>query len=155
MWWMMIPAAMQAGSQMFGAQQNIRMSKLSADIAGYAGAYQTAVRQVQEARLEQNYERTISAQRAAAAASGIRTDTGAPMDLAAETEVLFEIDKKLLRSAGSIDSLRTQLQQRSFEAEGYSSASGHYGQAAGSLLESAMWYGNRQGWFTPKTATQE
>lgn len=150
MWWMAIPALLQAGGQAFGGMSAIKNAGYSADIAGYAASYRAAAREVEEARLTLNKDRLLSTQKAAAAASGIRTDTGAPLDLAAETEVLFDIDKKLLRSAGSIDSLRSQIEQKSLLAGGYGTAAGSFGQAGGSLLESAMWYGKRQGWFSPK-----
>lgn len=149
MWWMAIPALLQAGGQMFGGMSAIKMSGYSADIAKYAAGYREAAREVEETRLKMNKDRLMSAQKAAAAASGIRTDVGAPMDLAAETEVLYDIDRKLLRSAGSIESLRSQIERHSLLAGGQATAAGMFGQATGSLLDSAMWYGNRQGWFAP------
>lgn len=142
--------AIQAGSQMFGAAEALKQSKYQQDILNYQARYIDAATKIEEAKIDREVKRTISAQRAQTAASGFQADSGTPLELQIDTEMQGAIDKAILRQSGGLEKLRLQTAGRMTRAQGYGQAAGLYGGAAGSLLNTGMIYGAREGWFSPK-----
>lgn len=141
---------LSAGSSAYGAGLSIKQGKYSQDVLEAQAKYLQAAYKIDEAKIELDKKRTLSSQKAQTAASGIRTDVGAPVEVAAETERMADIDKNILRISGGIDSLRLQTQGQLARAQGYAAGATQYAQGAGSLLSTAMAYGQRSGWFDSK-----
>lgn len=136
--------------QGMGAKYALQNSRYMQQTLGYAADYQEALVKIDQAKIDRLREQTISAQTAATAASGIQTGAGAPAELRAETEILSEIDKNILRMTGGIESLRYGLAGMGARAQGYSVASGMYMRGLGYSLDTASMLASRyQG--APKT----
>ena len=153
MWWALIPSLLSAGGQAFGGMMQEKQSKYASDVADYQARYVDAVKELEIAKLERYKKQTIASQRAQTAASGIRTDVGAPLELEIETEILADIDKNIIRNAGSIEALRYRTASKIGQASGLAQSSASYAGAAGSLLDATMAYGSRAGWFAPANNT--
>lgn len=138
---------LSAGGSAYGGLMAVKQGKYAADILDYQAKYIEAANKIDIAKIDMARDKTISAQLAQTAASGIRTDVGAPLEIQAETEILADIDKQLLRQAGGIEKLRYQTQAHMAKAQGYGTGSAMYARATGSLLDTAMSYGQREGWF--------
>jgi hypothetical protein len=140
---------LSAGGSAFGGYQAIKQGKYASDILGYQSQYAKALTEIEAAKIDRQAKQTISAQRAQTAASGIRTDVGAPLEIEAETEILADIDKNILRMSGGIESLRYQTAATMARAQGYGQGSAMFAQGAGSLLNTGLDIAQRQGWFAP------
>ena len=154
MWPMLIMlagSAVQAGGSAFGANQALKQSKYQQDILEYQADYQRAANEISVNKLQRTVKQTISAQRAQTAASGFQPDSGTPLELQIETQLQGEIDTAILRSAGGIEQLRLQNSGTMARAQGYGVAAGLYQRGFGSLLNTGMSVGERQGWFAPAT----
>lgn len=138
---------LSSGSSAFGGALAIKQGKYAQDILDYQARYLQAANKIEAAKIDLEKKKTLSAQKAQTAASGIRTDVGAPVEVAAETELLADIDKNILKITGGIESLRLQTQGTLARAHGYAAGATQYAQGFGSLLSSAMSYGQRNGWF--------
>ena len=143
---------LSAGASAYGGLMAAKQGKYAADILEYQAKYVDAVSKIETAKIDLARDKTLSAQKAATAASGIRTDVGAPLEVAAETEIMADIDKQILRMSGGIEKLRYQTQASMAKAQGYGIGSALYARATGSLLDTAASYGQRAGWFSEKTA---
>ena len=155
MWPMLIMlagSAMQAGSQAYGATQSLKQSKYQQDILDYQAKYVGAAAKIEEAKIDKRISQTKSAQRAAAAASGFQSYAGTDLELQIDTDIQGAIDKAILRQAGGIEQLRLRNAGTMTRAQGYGVAAGLYGGASGSLLNTGMFLGARQGWFQPSTS---
>ncbi len=156
MYWMAITAAtslLSSAGQAYGATQNVKMAKYQRDILGYAARYQDAAIKIDEAKLDRLREQTISAQTVSTAASGIQTIAGAPLELRAETEILSDIDKHILRITGGIEQLRYGLASHGTMAQGYGQASAAYARGLGYMVNSGSLLAARQMKPTPTTTT--
>ncbi len=142
---------LSSGAQAYGGYQAVKQGKYAADILGYQAKYTNALTEIEVAKLERQKQQTISAQRAQTAASGIRTDVGAPLELEVETEILADIDKNILRMSGGIEALRYQTAASMTKAQGYGQGSAMFANSFGSLLNTGMAVGQRQGWFNSDT----
>lgn len=140
---------LSAGGSMFGGMQAAKQGKYAADILKWQARYVDAATKIEEAKIERTKRQTISAQRASTAASGIRTDVGAPLDVEIETEIMADIDKNILRMSGGIEKLRYQTQSHLARAQGYGQSSAMYAQGFNSLLSTGLGLAERQGWFAP------
>jgi hypothetical protein len=146
MWQMAIMAAgslLSSGGQAYGASQAIKQGKYQRDILGYASDYQAALVKIDQAKLDRVRDQTISAQTAQTAASGIRTDVGAPLELRAETEILSDIDKHILRTAGGIENLRYGIAGHASMAQGYGTGSAMYARGLSYLVNSGSYMASR------------
>lgn len=150
---MLAGSAMQAGGSAFGAAQALKQSKYQQDIFDYAAKYEKSAREIDVAKLRNNVAQTISAQRAATAASGFQADSGTALELQIDTEMQGEIDISILRMAGGIEQLRLQNAGTMSRAQGYGVAAGLYQRGFGSLLNTGMSVGSRTGWFEPASST--
>jgi hypothetical protein len=151
---MLAGSAIQAGGSMFGASQALKQSKYQQDILDYQSQYIQAANEINVEKVKRQVGQTISAQRAQTAASGFQPDSGTPLELQIDTALQGEIDIALLRQAGGIEQLRLQNSGTMARAQGYGVAAGLYGRAAGSLLNTGMSIGSREGWFAPSTSTR-
>lgn len=138
---------LSAGASAYGGYQAVKQGKYAADILGYQSKYTQALTELEVAKIERLKQQTISSQRAQTAASGIRTDVGAPLELEIETEILADIDKNILRMSGGVEALRYQTAAKMTKAQGYGQGSAMYANSFGSLLNTGMAIGQRQGWF--------
>lgn len=149
---MLIGSAVQSGGSMFGSLLAKKQSKYASDIAEYNARYIDAASRIEEAKIDRYAAQVKSAQKAATAASGIRTDVGAPVEIEVETDILADIDKNILRISGGIEKIRYGIEARMGKAQGLAASSTMQAQGFGSLLSSTVSYGNRAGWFAPNTA---
>jgi hypothetical protein len=139
---------LSSGAQAYGGAQAIKQGKYASDILGYQAKYAKALTEIEVAKVERQKQQTISSQRAQTAASGIRTDIGAPLEIEVETEILADIDKNILRMSGGIEALRYQTAASMTKAQGYGQGSAMFANSFGSLLNTGLAIGQRQGWFT-------
>ena len=146
---MLAGSAMQAGGSAFGASQALKQSKYQQDILRYQADYERAAAEISVAKVKRQVGQIQSAQRAATAASGFQS--GDATELNIDTELQGEIDIAILRSAGGIEQLRLQNAGTMARAQGYGVAAGLYQKGFGSLLNTGMSVGSRQGWFEPST----
>jgi hypothetical protein len=144
---MMAGSAIQSGGGMFAASAALKSSEYQQDILKYQRRYLAAVQKINEAKVNRNVGQVISSQRAETAASGFQSDSGTALELQIDTQMQGEIDIALLRQAGGIEALRLSTAGHMARAEGYGQAAGYYGRAAGSLINTGMSIGSRQGWF--------
>lgn len=128
---------LSSAGQAYGGMQTIKMAKYSRDVARSAATYQDALANIDAAKLDRLRDQTISAQTAATAASGIRTDVGAPLELRAETEILADIDKNILRISGGVEGLRFGMAGHTAMAQGYGQASAMFARGLGYSLDTA------------------
>lgn len=154
MYWMAITAAtslLSSAGQAYGGMMAVKQAKYQKDILGYASSYQQAMTKIDEIKLDRLRDQTISAQTAATAASGIQTGVGAPAELRAETEVLSDIDKAILRISGGIENLRFSLASRGAMAQGYGQGSAMYARGLGYMVDAGSLLAARQMKPVPKT----
>lgn len=148
---MLAGSAMQAGGSMFGASQALKQSKYQQDILDYQADYERAAAEIGVEKVKRNVGQVKSAQRAATAASGFQSGDAA--ELNAEADIQGDIDIAILRSAGGIEQLRLQNAGTMARAAGYGQAAGMYQKGFGSLLNTGMNVGSRQGWFESSSST--
>jgi hypothetical protein len=142
---MLAGSAMQAGGSAFGARQALKQSRYQRDILRYQADYQSALNEINVERVKSGVARTKSAQRAATAASGFQAGDSAELEI--DTEMQGEIDVALLRMSGGIENLRLRTAGTMAMAQGQGVAAGLNQRAFGSLLNTGMNYGTREGWF--------
>lgn len=150
---MMIGSMVQGAGSGMGSLLSVKSAKYGMHVANAYADYIEAITNFKAAQIDRIRDATISSQRAQTAASGIDPNDETSQLIRAETEILADIDKNILRSNGNLEALR-------FRSEGYTSMAAGYGQAAqlgaqgfGSLLSTAMSWGERQGWFTPNRSS--
>lgn len=139
---------LSAGASAYGGYQAIKQGQYASDILGYQSKYAKALTEIEAAKIDRIAKQTISTQRAQTAASGIRTDVGAPLEIELETEILADIDKNILRMSGGIESLRYQTAATMTRAQGYGQGSAMFAQGFGSLLNTGLDIAQRQGYFS-------
>jgi hypothetical protein len=144
-------SAIKSGAGIYGATQAIKQSKYQQDILDYQAQYVDAATKIEAAKIDRAVKQTVSTQRATTAASGFQADSGTPLELQIDTAMQGDIDKAILRQAGGIEKLRLQNAGTMARAQGYGVAAGLYAGASGTLLNTTMAYGSREGWFAPKT----
>lgn len=152
MWPMLIMlagSAVQAGGSAFGASQALKQSKYQQDILRYQADYQRAANEIGVEKIKRQAAQTKSTQRASTAASGFQSSDAAELEI--DTDLQSEIDVAIMRQAGGIEQLRLQNAGTMARAQGYGVAAGLYQQGFGSLLNTGMNVGTRQGWFAPST----
>lgn len=149
---MMAGSAIQSGSSVFGAQEALKQSKYQQDILDYQASYDRAANEIAVEKVKRQVKQTTSSQRAATAASGFQSGDAAEVNI--DTELQGEIDIAILRQSGGLEQLRLQNAGTMARAQGYGVAAGLYGKAAGTLLNTGMAYGTREGWFAPSTSTK-
>jgi hypothetical protein len=148
---MLAGSAMQAGGSAFGASQALKQSKYQQDILRYQADYQNALNEINVEKVKKGVKQTQSAQRAATAASGFQSGDSAEVNM--DTEIQGEIDIALLRMSGGIENLRLQNAGTMARAQGYGVAAGLYQRGFGSLLNTGMSVGQREGWFAPSASS--
>ena len=146
---MLAGSAIQAGGSAFGASQALKQSKYQQDILRYQADYERAAAEIAVEKVKRNVGQVKSAQRAATAASGFQSGDAAELNI--DTDLQGEIDIAILRSAGGLEQLRLQNAGTMARATGYGTAAGLYQRGFGSLLNTGMNVGSRQGWFEPST----
>ena len=150
---MLAGSAMQAGGSAFGASQALKQSKYQQDILRYQADYEKAAAEISVEKVKRQTGQIKSAQRAATAASGFQS--GDATELNIDTDIQGDIDIAILRSAGGIEQLRLQNSGTMARAQGYGVAAGLYQRGFGSLLNTGMSVGSRQGWFEPSTTGKQ
>jgi hypothetical protein len=146
---MLAGSAMQAGGSAFGAAQSIKQSKYQQDVLRYQADYERAAAEISVEKVRRQVGQTKSSQRAATASSGFQSGDAAELNI--DTDIQGEIDIAILRSAGGLEQLRLQNAGTMARAQGYGQAAGLYQKGFGSLLNTGMGVGERQGWFAPST----
>jgi hypothetical protein len=149
---MLAGSAMQAGGSAFGASQALKQSKYQQDILRYQANYERAAAEISVEKVKRQVGQTISAQRAATAASGFQSSDSLEQNI--DTQIQGDIDIAILRSAGGIEQLRLQNAGTMARAQGYGVAAGLYQRGFGSLLNTGMAAGTRGGWFESSTGTK-
>lgn len=140
---------LSAGSDFYSAWAALKTSKYASDILKYQAAYIDAVTELEVAKKKRELKKIIGSQRAITAANNIMPDVGTPMELQVESEILNEIDINLIRIAGSMEKIGAMGAAAENEIAGLSAAAGHFGDASGTLLDSAITQMKR----TPKTTS--
>ena len=122
------------GFNIKAAQSAERTAGYQADIISYNSRYVDAKVELEQARIDRDLKHIIGTQRAQTAARGIMPDIGTPLELQAESRVMADIDKALVRISGGMERLNISTQSLLTRAGGASEASRYYGGAtAGSL----------------------
>lgn len=135
-------------SQAYGQYQSGRYSEKladrNADIARAQGKDAESRGAIAEQRLRQSARATAGAQRAAAAASGVKVDSGTAADLVAQTERLAELDVLTLRNNAALEAWGYRTQAADLQAQGQIARYTGINQATGTLLttgaQAAMYY---------------
>lgn len=147
--WLMVGSMAQGGAtSAVGAYYAEKMGEYQREVNDYAIKYSKAVQDVEQARIQRDVSRVLSAQRAQTAASGF-TNEGTPLELQAEAQMMGELDTMILRMAGGIERMRINVGGTMALAEGKGIAAGYYAKGSGTLQQGLMAYGARQGWFSP------
>jgi hypothetical protein len=122
------------GFNLKAAKSAKRTAGYQADIISYNSRYVDAKVKLEQERIDLETRKIIGAQRAQTAARGIMPDIGTPAELQAETLVMADIDKALVRISGGMENLNIRTNALLTRAGGASEAGRYYGAAtAGSL----------------------
>lgn len=127
--------ALSAGGNAYGAAQTVKQARYAQKVNEAAGRYAKSRGEYEATKLERLGRQVVSAQRAAAAASGFQSGQGTNAEIQAETEILNEIDVAMVRQAGSMEQLQFEVMGKQQMAAGYGTASALYARGANSLLQ--------------------
>ena len=148
----------QAASSVYQGYLGYKSSKYSASLLKYEAAYAKAKGELAETHIRKQLKKIIGTQRAATAAAGIRPDVGTPLELQIESEILNDIDAKLARISGGMDSLRYTSAAGAKLIEGLSAMGKGFGQAFGYSFNTLLQLSDRRPMTTyrpPTMTTQE
>jgi len=123
------------GYQLSAARSAERTAGYQADIISYNARYVDAKVKLEQARIDRETRQIIGAQRAQTAAGGIAPDIGTPAEFQAESRIMADIDKALVRISGGMERLNITTQAMLTRAGGASEASRYYGGATATSLD--------------------
>jgi hypothetical protein len=123
------------GFQLSAARSAERTAGYQADIISYNTRYVDAKVKLEQARIDRETRQIIGAQRAQTAAGGIAPDIGTPAEFQAESRIMADIDKALVRISGGMERLNITTNALLTRAGGASEASRYYGGATATSLD--------------------